>query len=56
MKLYMFLSNFLFLQNWYNEIRKWLGGKINPLAVDSGTKDEIDKNLGKNLALYSAWN
>ncbi|XP_041475645.1 DNA repair and recombination protein RAD54-like [Lytechinus variegatus] len=33
------------VKNWYNEIRKWLGGKVNALAVDSGTKDEIDKNL-----------
>ncbi len=35
------------LQNWANEIHKWLGGRINVLAIDSGTKDEIDKNLGK---------
>ncbi|XP_071508468.1 DNA repair and recombination protein RAD54-like [Diadema antillarum] len=33
------------VKNWYNEIQKWLGGRINALAVDSGTKDEIDKNL-----------
>jgi len=33
------------VKNWYNEINKWLPQKISPLAVDSGTKDQIDKNL-----------
>ncbi|KAL4236946.1 DNA repair and recombination protein RAD54-like [Mactra antiquata] len=33
------------VKNWYNEISKWLGNKINALAVDSGSKDEIDRNL-----------
>ena len=36
-------------QNWYNELHKWLGGRISALAIDSGTKDQIDKNLGKTL-------
>ena len=35
------------MQNWANEIVKWLGGKLNVLAIDSGTKKEIDNNLGK---------
>lgn len=35
-----------FLKNWYNEISKWLGSRINVLAIDSGTKKEIDVNLG----------
>lgn len=33
------------VKNWYNEISKWLGSKINPLAIDAGSKDEIDRNL-----------
>lgn len=33
-------------QNWDKEIRKWLGGRVNALPVDSGGKDEIDRNLG----------
>ena len=33
------------VKNWYNEISKWLPNKISPLAVDSGTKEQIDKNL-----------
>lgn len=33
------------MQNWYNEINKWLKGKLNALAIDSGTKTEIDAKL-----------
>ncbi|XP_013783608.1 DNA repair and recombination protein RAD54-like [Limulus polyphemus] len=33
------------VKNWYNEIKKWLGMRIDALAIDSGTKSEIDKNL-----------
>jgi len=33
------------VKNWYNEIHKWLHGKIEPLAIDGGTKGEIDKQL-----------
>lgn len=33
------------VKNWANEINKWLPGKINPLVVDSGSKNEIDRNL-----------
>ena len=42
----------ILFQNWYNEIFKWLGQKINPLAIDSGTKDEIDKNLSKYILVH----
>ncbi|KAK7099702.1 DNA repair and recombination protein RAD54-like isoform X2 [Littorina saxatilis] len=34
------------VKNWQNEISKWLGNRINSLAIDSGTKSEIDRNLG----------
>ncbi|XP_070562643.1 DNA repair and recombination protein RAD54-like [Ptychodera flava] len=33
------------VKNWYNEINKWLGSRITPLAIDSGSKDDIDRNL-----------
>ena len=32
-------------QNWQNEINKWLSGRLNSLVIDSGSKDEIDRNL-----------
>jgi hypothetical protein len=37
----------LIVKNWYNEINKWLPNRLNPLAIDGGTKEEIDKNLGR---------
>uniref|UniRef100_A0A915BSD9 DNA repair and recombination protein RAD54-like n=1 Tax=Parascaris univalens TaxID=6257 RepID=A0A915BSD9_PARUN len=33
------------VKNWDKEIAKWLGGRVNSLAVDSGGKGEIDRNL-----------
>lgn len=33
------------VKNWSNEIQKWLQGRVNPLAIDSGTKDEITDRL-----------
>ena len=33
------------VRNWFNEIGKWLQGRVNAQAIDSGKKDEIDKNL-----------
>uniref|UniRef100_A0A8C1JX16 DNA repair and recombination protein RAD54-like n=1 Tax=Cyprinus carpio TaxID=7962 RepID=A0A8C1JX16_CYPCA len=33
------------VRNWYNEVAKWLGGRIQPLAIDGGSKDEIDRKL-----------
>ncbi|KAL3997726.1 DNA repair and recombination protein RAD54-like [Acanthocheilonema viteae] len=38
------------VKNWDKEIRKWLGGRVNALPVDSGGKDEIDRNLGKFIS------
>ncbi|XP_072023954.1 LOW QUALITY PROTEIN: DNA repair and recombination protein RAD54-like [Amphiura filiformis] len=40
------------VKNWANEIHKWLGGRINVLAIDSGTKAEIDKNLASFMSQY----
>ena len=37
------------LQNWANEVDKWLGGKLNCLSIDSGTKVEIDRKLGMGI-------
>ena len=33
------------VKNWYNEIFKWLGQKVAPLAMDGGSKESIDKDL-----------
>ncbi|XP_069835455.1 DNA repair and recombination protein RAD54-like isoform X2 [Dendropsophus ebraccatus] len=33
------------VKNWYNEVAKWLQGRIQPLAIDGGSKDEIDHKL-----------
>uniref|UniRef100_A0A8C5Q6U1 DNA repair and recombination protein RAD54-like n=1 Tax=Leptobrachium leishanense TaxID=445787 RepID=A0A8C5Q6U1_9ANUR len=33
------------VKNWYNEVGKWLGGAIQPLAIDGGSKEEIDRKL-----------
>ncbi|CDQ85203.1 unnamed protein product [Oncorhynchus mykiss] len=33
------------VRNWYNEVGKWLGGRITPVAIDGGSKEEIDKKL-----------
>ncbi|KAL0190280.1 hypothetical protein M9458_012978, partial [Cirrhinus mrigala] len=34
------------VRNWYNEVGKWLGGRVQPLAIDGGSKNEIDRKLG----------
>ena len=31
------------VKNWEKEVNKWLAGKVQTLAIDSGSKDEIDK-------------
>lgn len=36
---------FLFWQNWYNEIGKWLKGKLNSCPIDGGTREEIKAKL-----------
>ncbi|XP_048352151.1 DNA repair and recombination protein RAD54-like [Sphaerodactylus townsendi] len=33
------------VKNWYNEVGKWLGGRIQPLAIDGGSKEEINRKL-----------
>ncbi|XP_060087745.1 DNA repair and recombination protein RAD54-like [Heteronotia binoei] len=33
------------VKNWYNEVGKWLAGRIEPLAIDGGSKEEINKKL-----------
>ncbi|KAI4886621.1 hypothetical protein NFI96_012739 [Prochilodus magdalenae] len=33
------------VRNWYNEIAKWLGGRVQPVAIDGGSKEEIDQKL-----------
>uniref|UniRef100_A0AAQ4R0B8 DNA repair and recombination protein RAD54-like n=1 Tax=Gasterosteus aculeatus aculeatus TaxID=481459 RepID=A0AAQ4R0B8_GASAC len=33
------------VRNWYNEVGKWLGGRVSPVAIDGGSKDEIDRQL-----------
>nr|CDS28837.2 dna repair and recombination protein rad54 [Hymenolepis microstoma] len=33
------------VKNWANELSKWLHGRVNPLAIDSGSKNEIDRKL-----------
>lgn len=43
---------FLVFQNWQNEINKWLHGRLNSLVIDSGSKDEIDRNLQGFMNTY----
>ncbi|XP_042368806.1 DNA repair and recombination protein RAD54-like isoform X2 [Plectropomus leopardus] len=33
------------VRNWYNEVGKWLGGRVTPVAIDGGSKDGIDRQL-----------
>ncbi|KAM9482887.1 DNA repair and recombination protein RAD54-like [Clarias gariepinus] len=33
------------VRNWYNEVAKWLGGRVQPVAIDGGSKEEIDGKL-----------
>ena len=40
------------VKNWYNEIHKWLTGKIEPLAIDGGSKSEIDKQLNSFMNTF----
>ena len=46
---FLFFNIINMVQNWYNELNKWLNGKINSLAMDGGSKDEIDTKLSKYL-------
>lgn len=36
------------VRNWYNEVGKWLGGRVTPVAIDGGSKDDIDRQLGSS--------
>lgn len=40
------------VKNWYNEINKWLKGQLSSLAIDSGTKNQIDSNLKGFMATF----
>jgi DNA repair and recombination RAD54-like protein len=40
-------------QNWYNEINKWLSGRVNVLVIDSSSKDKIDRDLEGFMQTYS---
>jgi len=40
------------VRNWYNEINKWIPNRVSPLAIDGGTKDEIDRNLAGFMNTY----
>ncbi|CAL8269802.1 unnamed protein product [Arctogadus glacialis] len=33
------------VRNWCNEVGKWLGGRVTPVAIDGGSKEEIDRKL-----------
>lgn len=40
------------VKNWDKEIKKWLGSRVSALAVDSGGKDEIHRNLGESAPFF----
>ncbi|KAG9341543.1 hypothetical protein JZ751_019049 [Albula glossodonta] len=40
------------VRNWYNEVGKWLGNRIQPLAIDGGSKEEIDRKLERFMAQH----
>jgi len=40
------------VKNWYNEVHKWLPGKLAPLAMDGGTKEQILKDLRGFMQTY----
>ncbi|CAG9126357.1 unnamed protein product [Plutella xylostella] len=42
------------VKNWYNEIGKWLGSRINALPMDGGSKAEITLKLQQFMNTYSA--
>ena len=33
------------VKNWYNEFNKWLSNRLNAMAIDGGSKQEIDNKL-----------
>ncbi|XP_034942944.1 DNA repair and recombination protein RAD54-like [Chelonus insularis] len=40
------------VKNWYNEIFKWLGNRVKPLAIDGGSKSDIDMKLNGFMKTY----
>ncbi|XP_019856085.1 PREDICTED: DNA repair and recombination protein RAD54-like isoform X1 [Amphimedon queenslandica] len=40
------------VKNWYNEIGKWLSGRLSVITIDSGTKEEIDRKLGQYITQH----
>jgi len=40
------------VRNWANEIKKWLGGRLNCLTIDSGSKADIDRNLHQFVSTF----
>ncbi|XP_014220729.1 DNA repair and recombination protein RAD54-like [Trichogramma pretiosum] len=40
------------VKNWYNEIFKWLSSRVKPLAIDGGSKSEIDVKLTGFMKTY----
>ncbi|KAF7491029.1 DNA repair and recombination -like protein [Sarcoptes scabiei] len=41
------------VKNWYNEINKWLGMRVNALAIEGGSKEEIDRKLSSFINTIS---
>ena len=41
------------VKNWYNEFGKWLGNRINALALDNNSKEETTKILNQYMASQS---
>ncbi len=46
------INSFPSPQNWHKEITKWLGGRVHPVSIDSGSKDSIDKQLQLFMSQY----
>ncbi|XP_043476135.1 DNA repair and recombination protein RAD54-like [Leptopilina heterotoma] len=40
------------VKNWYNEIFKWLNNRVKPLAIDGGSKNDIDAKLRGFMKTY----
>ncbi|XP_033215367.1 DNA repair and recombination protein RAD54-like [Belonocnema kinseyi] len=40
------------VKNWYNEIFKWLNNRVKPLAIDGGSKNDIDVKLRGFMKTY----
>ncbi|CAL1572573.1 unnamed protein product [Knipowitschia caucasica] len=38
------------VRNWYNEVVKWLGSRVNPQAIDGGSKADIDAQISRFLS------